>query len=92
MMKQKISGMLLVAVAASATLPAADATWYDAGTGIWDASALNWNGGERGRLRRQHRYRRFDHEQRHGQPHRHRGFGGDGDQLRVVAHGRRPVL
>ena len=45
MMKQKISGMLLVAVAASATLPAADATWYDAGTGIWDASALNWNGG-----------------------------------------------
>ena len=38
--------MLLVAVvAAGATLPAVDATWYDAGTGIWDLSALNWNGG-----------------------------------------------
>ncbi|MBO7685342.1 MAG: autotransporter-associated beta strand repeat-containing protein, partial [Kiritimatiellae bacterium] len=37
--------MMLATVAASATLPAADATWYDAGTGIWDLSALNWNGG-----------------------------------------------
>ena len=40
----KLMGLML-AVASSATLPAADATWYDAGTGIWDASALNWNGG-----------------------------------------------
>ena len=40
----KLMGLML-AVAASASLPAADATWYDAGTGIWDASALNWNGG-----------------------------------------------
>ena len=33
----------VAAVAASAV--AADATWYDAGTGIWDLTALNWNGG-----------------------------------------------
>ena len=33
----------LAAVAAGAT--AADATWYDAGTGIWDLTALNWNNG-----------------------------------------------
>ena len=37
--------MLVAVVAAGATLPAVDATWYDAGTGIWDLSALNWNGG-----------------------------------------------
>ena len=37
--------MLVAVVATSATLLAADATWYDAGTGIWDLSALNWNGG-----------------------------------------------
>ena len=35
----------VAAVAASASLPAADATWYDAGTGIWDLTALNWDGG-----------------------------------------------
>ena len=32
-------------VAAAASAVAADATWYDAGTGIWDLTALNWNGG-----------------------------------------------
>ena len=42
---KKVLLVSMLAVAASATLPAADATWYDAGTGIWDASALNWNGG-----------------------------------------------
>ena len=42
--KSKMIGLML-AVAASVTLQAADATWYDDGTGIWDASALNWNGG-----------------------------------------------
>ena len=40
----KLMGLML-AVAASATLPAADATWYDDGSGIWDLTALNWNGG-----------------------------------------------
>ena len=32
-------------VAAAASAVAADATWYDDGTGIWDLTALNWNGG-----------------------------------------------
>ena len=35
----------LLAVAAHASLSAVDVTWYDAGTGIWDLTALNWNGG-----------------------------------------------
>ncbi len=30
---------------AAAAVCAADATWYDAGTGIWDLAAMNWNAG-----------------------------------------------
>lgn len=39
---------LSVLMAAGIVLPAvyaADATWYDAGTGIWNLSAMNWNAG-----------------------------------------------
>ena len=39
----RVAVSCVAAVAASAV--AADATWYDDGTGIWDLTALNWNGG-----------------------------------------------
>ena len=42
-MKKTLLIGCVAAVAASAA--AADATWYDDGTGIWDLTALNWNGG-----------------------------------------------
>ena len=45
MKKTLMVGGMLAMVATSATLLASDATWYDAGTGIWDLTALNWNGG-----------------------------------------------
>ena len=39
----RVAVSCVAAVAVSAA--AADATWYDDGTGIWDLTALNWNGG-----------------------------------------------
>ena len=41
---RKIAFVACVATVAASAV-AADATWYDAGTGIWDLTALNWNGG-----------------------------------------------
>ena len=41
---RKIAFVACVATVAASAV-AADATWYDAGTGIWDLTALNWDGG-----------------------------------------------